>query len=238
MTAAATRPEPPWWTPRKPGPGRRRALSREAIVAAALGVLRAEGIEAVSMRRVAAELDTGAASLYAHVAHKDELLELVYDEVVGEIPLPVPDPARWQEQVVQIWIDAHAALARNGDIARVALGRIPMGPNALRMAETIMSLLRAGGVPDRAAAWLVDVIGLYVSANAIEGAMFVDREGHDHGQYLDQVAKHLQALPVAAFPTTVALAPQMMTGTPQERFRFGLDLMVRGVAALVPPPHH
>ena len=94
---AAPDPEPPWWTPRK-APTPRRALSREAIVATALDVLRAEGMDAVSMRRVAAELGTGPASLYAHVTGKDELLDLLYDQVVGAIPLPEPDPARWQEQ--------------------------------------------------------------------------------------------------------------------------------------------
>ena len=150
---------------------RRSPLSREAIVAAALKILRAESIDAVSMRRVAAELGTGAASLYAHVANKDELLELVFDEVVGEVPLPEPDPARWQEQLRTVWTDSHAALARNGDIARVALGRVPMGPNALRIAEATMAILRAGGVPDRAVAWAVDVVGLYVAANAVEGAV-------------------------------------------------------------------
>ena len=98
---AAPDPEPPWWTPRK-APTPRRALSREAIVATALDVLRAEGMDAVSMRRVAADLGTGPASLYAHVTGKDELLDLLYDEVVGTIPLPVPDPARWQEQATQL----------------------------------------------------------------------------------------------------------------------------------------
>ena len=82
-------PDPPWRTPRKPPT--RRTLSREAIVEAALGVLRKEGVDGLSMRRVAVELSTGAASLYAHVANKEELVELLYDEVVGEIPIPVPD---------------------------------------------------------------------------------------------------------------------------------------------------
>ena len=71
----------------------------------------------------------------------------------------------------RLWTDSHAALARNGDIARVALGRMPIGPNALRIAEATMAILRAGGVPDRAVAWAVDVVGLYVAANAVEGAV-------------------------------------------------------------------
>jgi AcrR family transcriptional regulator len=224
--------EPPWWTPRKAAP--RRALSREAIVATALDVLRAEGMDAVSMRRVAFELGTGPASLYSHVGGKDELLDLLYEEVIGTIPLFEPDPARWREQVTQLWSDARDALARAGDIARYSLGRVPMGPNALRVAELTMSLLRAGGVPDQAVAWAVDVVGMYVTANAVEDAVSADlvREGRDPQEHYDQVHRYFAGLPADRFPVTAALVPQLMTGTGEERFRFGLELLVGGLAAL------
>jgi AcrR family transcriptional regulator len=232
MSASVTDvPEPPWWTPRKTAA--RRSLSREAIVGAALKILRTDGIDAVSMRRVATELDTGAASLYAHVAHKDELLELVYDEVLGEIPLPEPDPARWREQVRQIWTDSHAALARNRDIARVALGRIPLGPNAMRVAERVMTILRAGGVPDQDVAWAIDVIGLYVTANAVEGAVHTanQKAGRDPAEYFDDVSRFYAALPADRFPTTTALVPALLSGDGDRRFAFGLDLLIEGLAA-------
>ena len=224
-------PEPPWWTPRKTTT--RRSLSREAIVAAALKILRAESIDAVSMRRVAAELGTGAASLYAHVAHKEELLELVFDEVVGEVQVPEPDPQGWQEQVRRLWTDSHAALARNGDIARVALGRIPLGPNALRISEATTAILRAGGVPDQAVAWAVDVVGLYVAANAVEGAVHVanQKAGRDPGEYFAQVNAYMAALPADRYPTMAALAPLLTSGGGDERFAFGLDLLISGLAA-------
>jgi AcrR family transcriptional regulator len=225
--------EPPWWTPRK-AVSSRRALSRELIVATALDVLRAEGMDAVSMRRVASELGTGPASLYAHVAGKDELLDLLYDEVVGTIPLFEPDPDRWREQVTQLWIDSREALARAGDIARYSLGRVPMGPNALRIAELTMTVLRAGGVPDQAVAWAVDVIGMFVTANAVEDAVTADlaRQGRDPQEYYDQVHRYFAGLPADRFPITAALVPQLMTGTGDERFRFGLELLVGGLAAL------
>jgi AcrR family transcriptional regulator len=224
--------EPPWWTPRKAAA--RRALSREAIVATALEVLRAEGMDAVSMRRVASELGTGPASLYAHVAGKDELLDLLYDQVIGAIPLPEPDVAQWREQVTQLWVASRETLARAGDIARYALGRVPMGPNALRVAEVTMALLRAGGVPDQAVAWAVDVVGMYVTANAVEDAVTADlaRAGRDPREYYDQVHDYFSGLPADRFPVIAALAPQMMTGDADERFRFGLELLVGGLAAL------
>ncbi|TCK21349.1 TetR/AcrR family transcriptional regulator [Pseudonocardia endophytica] len=228
--------EPPWWTPRKTVA--RRSLNREAIVAAARTVLRDEGIDALSMRRVASELGTGPASLYAHVAHKDELLELLLDDVSGEVPLPEPDPARWREQVTQLWTDTRNAVMANGDIARVALGRVPLGPNAMRLSETTLTLLRLGGVPEQAAAWAVDVIGMYVAANAIEGSIDAreERAGRDPVQYYAQVHKYFTELPPDRFPTTTALASKLATGDGEDRFRFGLDLLVGGLAAMTDGP--
>jgi len=235
MTAADV--EPPWWTPRKTATPR-RALSREAIVATALDVLRAEGMDAVSMRRVAADLGTGPASLYAHVAGKDELLDLLYDEVVGAVPLFEPDPARWKEQVTQLWSDCRAVLAGAGDIARYSLGRVPMGPNALRISELTMSVLRSGGVPDQAVAWAVDVVGMFVTANAVEDAVTADlaRKGRDPQEYYDQVHRYFAGLPADRFPITAMQVPQLMTGTGDERVRFGLELLVGGLAALATEP--
>lgn len=195
-----------------------------------MGVLRKEGIEGVSMRRVATELSTGAASLYAHVANKEELVELLVDEVAAEIPLPEPDPARWREQVTQLWVDSRAALMRYRDIARAALGSVPTGPNALRVTETTVRLLRLGGVPEQAVAWAADVVGLYVSASAVEGSR---QEGH--GQWDDrarQLQEFFAAVPADRFPTFVSLLPHLTSGTDEQRFRFGLELLVGGLAAL------
>jgi AcrR family transcriptional regulator len=224
--------EPQWWTPRKAAV-RRRALSREAIVAAAMKVLRSEGIDAMSMRRIATELDTGAASLYAHVAHKEELLELVFDEVVKEVPLPEVDAANWKEQAIRLWSDSHAAMARNGDIARVAIARVPVGPNAMLLSERMMTILRAGGVPEQAVAWSIDVVGLYVASNAIENALMRDKhKGVEPTAYYAQVGEYFANLPPALFPTTTALMPVLMTGDSEQRFRFGLELLVEGLASL------
>lgn len=227
-------PEPPWRTPAKEAT--HRTLSRETIVRAAMNVLRSEGIEGISMRRVAAVLGTGPASLYAHVANKEELLELLFDEVVAEVPIPVPDPARWREQVTALWSDSRNALLRYRDIGQVALGSFPAGPNSLRVSEAAMALLRAGGVPDQAVAWAVDIVGLYIAASAIEGTpdrKHEPEEGRDPvAPRQEQLRKYLASLPADRFPNLAALLPFLTTGGEEERFRFGLDLLVRGLAAL------
>ena len=91
-------------------PTRRTALTVEAIVAAAIELLDEAGVAGLSMRRIADQLGTGAASLYAHVSGRDELLELVFDELVGQVPLPEPDPKIWREQVRQMARDLRRVL--------------------------------------------------------------------------------------------------------------------------------
>src|SRR4051794_32123962 len=92
-------PIPPWSARRRRPARDRTPLSRDAIVDAAMAILDAEGLDALTMRRVATALGTGPASLYAHVAGKDELLELMIDRVAAELEVPDPDPDHWQEQV-------------------------------------------------------------------------------------------------------------------------------------------
>ena len=145
-------PPPPWQrAPARPSKRRRDPISKDAIVAAAIRLLDREGLTALSMRKLADELGAGAASLYWHVGSKDGLLDLVLDEVIGEGKIPDPDPEHWQEQLKQIARDQRAASLRHPWLVRVSIGRIPMGPNALRYSERILAILRAGGLPSHLA---------------------------------------------------------------------------------------
>ena len=82
-------------------------------------------MDGLSMRRVAQELGTGAASLYWHVRNKDELFQLVFDRVTREIVLPEPDPARWQDQLKLLGYEMRKALSKHRDVARISFGRVP-----------------------------------------------------------------------------------------------------------------
>ena len=86
----------------------------------------------------------------------------------------------------------------------------------------------------QAVAWAVDVVGMFVSAEAVEDAVSADlaRAGRDPQEYYDRVHQYFAALPADRFPVIAALVPQLMTGSGDERFRFGLDLLVGGLAAL------
>src|SRR3954447_26491116 len=123
-------PEPPWW-PRPAEPTRdKRPLTRELIVDAALALLERDGLQGLSMRRLAAELGTGAASLYWHVGDKEELLSLLLDRIVGEAEMPEPGRDDWREQVKESARAARRLLTSRRDAAQLSMGRIPTGPNS------------------------------------------------------------------------------------------------------------
>lgn len=219
-------------------PPRRRSLNKQAIVDAALRIVDAEGLDAMTMRRVGQELDTGGASLYAHVANKEELIELVVDRVIGELEIPdAPDADRWQEQVKQCVRAMRATLAAHNDIARACLARIPLGPNALRGTEALIGVMRAGHLPDQVVAYAVDQLALYATATAYEESIYANVAAgpEDVTRFVEQMRAYFEALPTDRFPNLVALAAPLTAGSDgDERFEFGLDLLVRGLASFAP----
>ncbi len=227
-----TLPSPPWHRPAK-SPAPRRTLSRDAIVDAAMRVLDKEGTGGLSMRRVAQELDTGPASLYAHVSNREELEELLFDRILGEVPIPTPDPARWQDQLKQLIRDAEAAFVRHR-AARLALARMPFTPNGLINGEAALALLRCGGIPDQVAAYAVDLLSLYSVAHAMEASVYADKgvTEEQNQERFQQVRGYLEELPPDRFPVMTSMVDQLLAGDGEERFEFGLDVLIRGLIAV------
>ncbi len=226
-------PEPPWRLAPRRARQPRQPLTREAIVGAAVGILDAEGLDAINMRRVAAELDTGAGSLYWHIRDKDELFELLFDHVVAEICLPEPDPIRWQEQIKEVSREVRRVCLRHRDVARIALDRWPIGPNTLVFAEGLLAILRAGGLPDRACAWASGLIPSHVGWYALEEYLARQSRPDPQDSTEDSVRAYLASLPSERFPNLLAVLDDLVTGDPDERFEFGLDILVRGLAAQI-----
>jgi AcrR family transcriptional regulator len=227
-------PQPPWLLARTPRAAPRAPLSRAAIVEAALKIVDQEGLEGTSMRRVAEELGTAPSALYWHVRNKDELLQLVLDRVISEIALPPPDPEHWQEQLKALAREMRRVLTSHRDIARVTIGAIPVGPNTLPIIEWMHGLLRDAGLPDRTVALVGDLFGLYVGAYAYEeslGLASPTGEELPPEQIIAMLRDYWSSLPPERFPHTLALLDELFSGGPDERFEFGLDVIVRGLAA-------
>ncbi|MEV0299300.1 TetR/AcrR family transcriptional regulator [Nocardia sp. NPDC050710] len=133
-------------------PQRRRrdqpALSREQIVAAAIELLADEGAENLSMRKLGARLNAGATSLYTHVANKEELIELVADEVFGELRAPDPDdPRGWRAAILDFAGQLRALILRHPWLASVfgEVGTLYLGPNMMRGTEAFFAVLEEAG---------------------------------------------------------------------------------------------
>ena len=209
-------------------------LSENAIVDAAIAITRTEGLDAVTMRRVAAELDTGAASLYVYVRNRDELLRAMMDRVAGIVPLVAPEPERWREQVHDLMRGFRDALEAHPGLASVLTGDVPTTENVLAGAENLLGILLAGGIASQDAAWAVDILMLIMTATATEADLrrAAGRTTEaDRDDAIAQIRDIFAGLPATRFPLLIAHASELVAGAGEERFRFAIDTFLDGLAA-------
>lgn len=220
-------PDPPRSRRERPA---KPPLSREGIVAAAVAVLRAEGLRKVTMRRLAQELDTGPASLYVYVRNTDELHAAVLDELLGTVG-PAPDAGSWRERLERVLTAYTAMLLRYPDLARSALTARPSGPHYLDLIETLLALLDEGGVPPERAAWGVDLLLQHATATAAEHAG-PDADGR--GDW-DTLARAVQGADEQTHPHIAALAGPLLSGPPKARLSWGFQALISGIERTAVP---
>jgi AcrR family transcriptional regulator len=208
-------------------------LGEDVILDVAMRILREEGLEAVTMRRLAAELDTGPASLYVYVSGRDELNDALLDRVAGLIALEEPDPARWRAQVHALMAGMLTTLEAHPGIATVALANPPTGECTLLVADNLIGLLRAGGIDEQDAAWACDILPLISTALAVESAIYQQRgpAGLTETAMIERLDRVFGALSPARFPNLTAMGAKMISGDGEQRFRFAIDVVIDGLVA-------
>lgn len=204
------------------------ALSREGIVAAAVAILRAEGLRKVTMRRLARELDTGPASLYVYVRNTDELHAAVLDELLGTIG-PAPAEGDWRERLEKVLTGCTAMLLEHPSLARSALTARPSGPHYLRLVETLLEVLLSGGVPREQAAWGVDLLLQHAMATAAEHA------GEESPDEWQPVIRALREAPADTHPHIAASADALLSGTPEARLSWAFRTLIHGIERTAVP---
>lgn len=225
------------WPRTRPAAQQRRTLSQDLIVDTALELLGKGSLDTVSMRRVAQALGTGPASLYAHVSSKEELHELMLDRLLSRLPRPVPDPAIWTEQILDMARAQLKMLTSYPGIARVGLETVvPAGPNALAYGEAVLAVLRAGGLPDRVAVFAFDTLSLWCSAfayeiSAIRTGEFDEEAIKARGK---EIGAYMAARP-AQFPNLLGVGQLLSEATAEERFEFALDVFLAGLMSVFEP---
>ncbi|MFV5994365.1 TetR/AcrR family transcriptional regulator C-terminal domain-containing protein [Streptomyces sp. NPDC056231] len=139
-------PQQLWLGPTRPRRGRRPTFSREAITAAAVALADAEGIDAVTMRRVAAQVGAGAMSLYSYAPDKETLLELMVDHVSGELPTTNDRTGDWRTDLKAIAHLQRAHMLRHPWLPAALSARRTPGPNTLAFLERALAALRPTGL--------------------------------------------------------------------------------------------
>jgi hypothetical protein len=117
--------------------------------------------------------------------------------------------------------------------AILAMTHIPVGDNALRVTESMLALLKAGGASDQAAAYAADLVSMYVTAIAFEQSLYATRysdPGHEMNE-VEKIARRFATLDAGRYPTMAAIAPFMTRGDGDERFELGMDVLINGLLA-------
>lgn len=205
-------------------------LSKQRVVIEAVRIADHEGVDGLSMRRLAGALGAGAMSLYHYVASKDELLDAMTDIVFGEIELP-PEETDWQSAIRRRAVSARQVLARHPWAIVLMESRTSPGPANLRHHEAVTACLRRAGFPVLMAThanWLLDS---YVYGFALQEASLPFGTADEFADMADDV--YLPQLPPDEFPYLNESAAALVAAgfDPAEQFIFGLDLVL---AALEP----
>jgi len=204
-------------------------LSRRSILAATLALIRERGVDSVTLRDVAAAVNTGPASLYAYFGGRDQLLEHALDEVYGEVELVEAVEGDWRSALAATVVNAIEVLESYPGIGAVALGSIPTLPGALRLAEHELALMEAGGIADEDAALAVDLIAQFAAATAVERTARRDGTAADDRRE-DVLAAYADADP-DRFPHVRRLAPALTGADERRRRDFAIRVILSGLTA-------
>jgi len=206
-------------------------------VAVAVRIMREEGLERVTMRRLASELDTGPASLYVYVQNMAELHGAILDELLADLPLPGPGGAgrRWRGEVVALLTAYTRLLIAHPSLARSVLALRPSGPHYVRLIDSLLGLLHEGGVPVAQAAWGVDLLLQHGTATAAEQG--TRDEAVDAAREHDALVGALREAAEGDHPNIARAAGELFSGTGAQRLSWMFDVLIAGIEAVATPAH-
>ena len=216
------------WLREEPSPTR-APPSRGDIVQTAIKVLDREGLDTFSMRMMAAELGTAATSaLYWRVATKNDLLELVVDEVFAAALTPMPDEGDWRDQVTTVVLAAYRALSDHPWACELLASHAGLGPNYQGLTERLHTMLKSAGFRGTHLISVVSAIFHYLIGSAVTDAAWVAvvrRSGLNGSRWADESAGRMG---VDAEHLTAYLDRESHAG-PEARFASGLRVILVGL---------
>jgi AcrR family transcriptional regulator len=209
---------------------RRPQLTRQRVVAEALAVIAEDGIQALTMRSLAARLGVVPGALYHHVRNKQQLQDLVLDGVLAEVDVHLDPSLTWPQQLKALAHRLRQVLEDHPGVAAILKTRDPLGPHSLALAEAFLAPLQAAGFADRQAGLafflLVDyTIGFAVSSPATS----INEQRVRDAAIRTQLHEFFRSLPPDRFPALVALGEHVWVDNREERFTAGLDVLADGL---------
>ena len=223
----------PWWPADRPARVG-EPLSRARIVEAALRIIDAEGLEALSMRRLGVELGAGATSVYWHVRSKDQLLDLVLDEIIGQTGDEVRPEGDWREQLADAAHALRRVLLRHSNAVQMLGARLTLGPNTLDAMEWLLGSLAEGGFDRTSAVATFNAVFNLTAGWAILESRSPVGPPPDPATAEEvnaALAGMLRELPPDRFPNLVATAEEMTIASEDDLFDFALERLLDGIAA-------
>ncbi|MEV5413711.1 TetR/AcrR family transcriptional regulator [Thermopolyspora sp. NPDC052614] len=219
-------------------------LSREQIVREAIALLDAEGLDALSMRRLAARLASGATSIYWWVASKDELLQLAVDEILGEVAAlfdgPYGEPTHWREIASRYAYGLRAVILRHPWVAQQIGVRPAAGPNAMRAAQRMYEAFRQAGFRGKDLDYAIAAVGAYTLGTTLPEVAWRNtmlKEGMSEQEWTQAIRTEVER-GGGEFATLLIVldefATEDVTTVRQVSFDFGLVCMLDGLEARLP----
>ncbi len=198
---------------------RRPSLSRARVLAAAVGFVDREGMEALTMRRLGSELGVEAMSLYNHVPNKDALLDGMVEVILKELDIPLEE-RDWEERI-RIGYRRFRDLAhRHPNIFPLLVSRPPRSPDGLWLFEAFLRTMKDAGFRSETAFHAFRVLTNYTFGYAM---------AEIRGFALEPEGNGASSLATGDFPEISKLAPSLENVDHDAEFEFGLDLILTGL---------
>jgi AcrR family transcriptional regulator len=200
-------------------------LTRERVAEAALGLVDRDGLDGLSMRRLADALGVGTMTLYGYFRSKRELLDAVVDAAVSDRPLPRPG-GRWREQLRELLLAARRNLVRHPGLVEIRVRQPVLQPEALRFSEAGLRILRGAGFDTREATLSFRLVFSYIFGFAA----FSPAEAVEEDRAAAAAA--IRALPPDEYPELAAASEEAAAAMGgEEAFEYGLDRILDGLEA-------
>ena len=232
-----------WARPERASRGPKPAHTRDEITAVAIRIADEEGLDAVSMRRIANELGAGTTSLYRYFSKKSELFELMADAVVGELPVP-PRTGDWSADLRAIAVRERTQLQRHPWYLSFTAARPQLGPNNLRVMDHSLAIVEDLGLDiDDMLVMVSTVIALvhgYVM-NELSDQESTRGSGLDRDEWMEVIGPYAQSVidsgeyPRVARVILDAAGPHA-PDRDERAFTLGLDRVLDGLAASLHAP--